>query len=152
MPAVALGLAGCLQLRHQRPIQPSQGVEGKNEPGPCPQKSRRGRIYKARLSITAKLSATNRGPTPRRSLVEEYDRQIRLLRTLKYWYIIPLWLGLMLVSAAYRSNQGCIMALLLAGLFTAVSAALWWFNEITGVRSFQRQELIAMTRENGARV
>lgn len=90
----------------------------------------------------------------RQALAEKYDRQIRLLRALKYWYILPLWLGMMLVSAAYLRHMGKVTGLLMAALFTAINAALWWFNEIKGVRSFQRrrQELIAMAKENGSRV
>jgi hypothetical protein len=34
----------------------------------------------------------------RRALVERYDHQIQLLKSVKYWYLLPLWIGLMLGS------------------------------------------------------
>ena len=76
----------------------------------------------------------------REALVEKIDRQIWLLKNVKYWYILPLWLGEMLVAVALLGQPGgWIGFLCLAAFFTAVNAFVWWLNESQGVGSLRRQ-------------
>ena len=42
----------------------------------------------------------------RQALVGRYDSQIRLAKGVKYWFILPMWLGLLLYDIAYRVNGG----------------------------------------------
>jgi hypothetical protein len=106
-----------------------------------------------------RYSKLSRKPAPehtlavyRQELVERYDRQIRLSKSVKYWYILPLWVGLLLNAAAYRVGGGDNIRFLSIVIFvTAVSAGVWWLNEGPGVRYLQRkrQELAALIGEEG---
>lgn len=106
-----------------------------------------------------RYSKLSRKPAPehtlavyRQELVESYDRQIRLSKSVKYWYILPLWVGLLLNAAAYRVGGGDNIRFLAIVIFvTAVSAGVWWLNEGPGVRYLQRkrQELAALIGEEG---
>jgi hypothetical protein len=77
-----------------------------------------------------------------RALLRKYDHQIRLLRNVKYWYLLPPYVGLLLASA------GIVMANAAAGkpawpqivamaIYTAVFGAIWWINEIQAVRKLR---------------
>ena len=105
-----------------------------------------------------RYSGLSRKPSPdqslasyRAELLERYDRQIRLLKTAKYWYVLPLWLGLMILSASSLSGGHWVAFLAQAALFTAVNAGVWWLNEGPGVRAIQRkrQELALLLGEEG---
>jgi hypothetical protein len=88
-----------------------------------------------------------RAPEPDRTvksysaaLVEKYDRRIRLLKSAKWWYLLPIYAGLMLfclglalkVPSMSRHTAG------MAALFTAFFGYLWWLNEVKGVRELRR--------------
>jgi O-antigen ligase len=98
-----------------------------------------------------RYSRMSRKPAPeqtleayRQALVEKYDRQIRLLKNVKYWYILPLWLGQMLLCVdCLRRPHGVMTGLLVAALVTLVNAALWWLNEVAGVGYLRRQRAAA---------
>lgn len=86
-------------------------------------------------------------------LVDRYDRQIRFLKTAKYWYILPFWIGLLGSGAAAWQRTGHPAGfVLLAGAATAICGGLWWLNEGMGVRYLQqkRSELSALTGIEGA--
>jgi hypothetical protein len=109
--------------------------------------------------VLLRYSRFSRKPAPdqslvvyRRELVERYDRQIRLLKGVKYWYILPLWVGLMFGAVAYLVNGGGKAGFwVIVILATAVSAAVWWLNEGPGVRRLQRnrRELAELIGEEG---
>lgn len=71
------------------------------------------------------------------ALLDRYDHQIRLLRSVKYWYVLPLylWVLLVIVNVPSRSPGGRISYFLLATLFFAV---VIWLNEGYGVRKLRR--------------
>jgi hypothetical protein len=89
-------------------------------------------------------------PAPDRSLADfqqallrEYEHQIRLLKNVKYWYLLPPYVGLLLASA------GKIMARTAEGqlgrpepvavtIYTAVFGGAWWLNEVYAVRKLRR--------------
>lgn len=104
----------------------------------------------------AKISRT---PAPeqtllayQRELMDRYDRQIRLLKSAKYWYILPLWAGLLLSAFALLQRTGSLahFGLMVAGV-TLVNASLWWLNEVVAVRHLQhrRRALLALTEDVG---
>ena len=106
----------------------------------------------------AKLS---RKPAPeqtlavyRQALVERYDGQIRLALSVKYWYILPMWLGMLLLSlAVWNQPRGHVRCTLVAVVATAVSAFVWWLNEGPGIRYLQRKRrelAVLMGEEEGA--
>jgi hypothetical protein len=39
-------------------------------------------------------------------LLERYDYQIRLLKAVKYWYLLPLYVGLLITTVALWRVQG----------------------------------------------
>ena len=112
--------------------------------------------------ITAYLyrySRLSRKPAPeqtlaayRQGLVERYDRQIRLSRSVKYWYILPFWVGLLLLAFAQRVESGSNIGFFASLIFiTALNALVWWLNEGPGLRYLQRKrrELAALLGEEG---
>lgn len=96
-----------------------------------------------------RYSGLSRTPAPdqslasyRAELLASYDRQIRLLKTVKYWYILPIWLGLMIHSSALLIDGGHWLPFLgMATLMTVVNAVVWWMNEGPGVRNLVRRRL-----------
>ncbi|MGD0362794.1 MAG: hypothetical protein ABSC93_18105 [Bryobacteraceae bacterium] len=90
-------------------------------------------------------------PAPDRSVADfqqamlrKYDYQIRLLKNVKYWYLLPPYVGLLLASA------GIVMAniagrkpawpqLVAAAVYTAVFGTVWWLNEVYAVGKLRRQ-------------
>lgn len=88
----------------------------------------------------------------RQALVGRYDGQIRLAKGVKYWFLLPMWLGLLLYDIAYRMNGGnnTKFALVLI-VVTAGSAFGWWLDEGPGVRYLERKrrELAVLVGEEG---
>jgi hypothetical protein len=104
----------------------------------------------------AKLS---RKPAPeqtlgayRQALVERYDRQIRLWKSAKYWFILPMWLAMLLYDVAYRVNGGKNIKFAMVLMVVTVGYAFaWWLYEGRGVRCLERKrrELAALVGEEG---
>ncbi len=70
------------------------------------------------------------------ALLDRYDRQIRLLRRVKYWYVLPLylWMLLVIVRVPSRFPGGRISYFLVVTLFAAF---IVWLNEGYGVRKLR---------------
>jgi hypothetical protein len=88
----------------------------------------------------------------REALVERYNRQIRLSKSMKYWYILPFWMGLLLFALADRVHGGKNIKFVLVVIFvTAVNGFVWWLNEGPGIRCLERkrQELATLIGEQG---
>jgi protein-S-isoprenylcysteine O-methyltransferase Ste14 len=78
-----------------------------------------------------------------RALVRKYDHQIRLLRGVKFWYLLPIYVGLLTGSAGLlkkQADKGTLTwgAALFPLFYTLVFAAIWWLNEVYGVRKLER--------------
>lgn len=78
------------------------------------------------------------------ALLQKYDYQIRLLRNVKYWYLLPPYAGLLLVSAGmisalYRARQPLWPVYIAVVVYTLVFAAIGWLNEVTAVGRLQRE-------------
>ncbi len=73
-------------------------------------------------------------------LAENYDRQIRLLRTVKYWSLLPLWVGLTIgTTGGWMRIHAPVWVLgVELGAITAGLAGVWALNEIWGVRHLRR--------------
>lgn len=94
-----------------------------------------------------RYSRASANPAPEQTLaayrgmmLERYDRQIRLARSAKYWYILPFWMGLMLsaVELLWRTGDTVRFAILVV-FVTVINAALWWANDVAAVRYLRRQ-------------
>lgn len=81
-----------------------------------------------------------------RILEESYERQIRLLRRVKYWYLLPPYIGLVVGSVGLWSQLASegkslwagFASLLDFGVTTVVFAFVWILNERYGVRKLER--------------
>ena len=90
-------------------------------------------------------------PAPDRSLADfqqallrKYEHQIRLLKNVKYWYLLPPYVGLLLASAGKMmaddaKGQPGWPELVAVTIYTAVFGGLWWLNEVYGVRKLRRE-------------
>lgn len=77
------------------------------------------------------------------ALLVRYDHQIRLLRGVKYWYVLPQYLWLLLVVFQTPSSRPAARALLFV-LSTAVMAFVVWLNQSYGVRRLEREKQKAL--------
>lgn len=78
-----------------------------------------------------------------RALIERYDHQIYLLKNVKYWYLLPMFVGLLITSVAlYREHPGAIpfwSALIMPAIYTAVFVGVWWLNEVVAVGRLRQE-------------
>lgn len=86
------------------------------------------------------------------ALVNRYDHQIKLLKSVKYWYLLPPYLGLLLGTLGIVRDKARTGALSWSDsippmIYTAVFAAVWWLNEVYSVGRLrqERAKLLAMT-------
>jgi hypothetical protein len=78
------------------------------------------------------------------ALLRKYDHQIRLLKNVKYWYLLPPYVGLLLASAGIvmantAKGQPAWPQLIAMGVYTGVFGFIWWLNEGPGVRTLRRE-------------
>ncbi len=88
----------------------------------------------------------------RQALVERYDSQIRLAKSVKYWFVLPMWLGQMLYNLAYWVHGGKnINFVMVTIVVTAANVLVWWLNEGPGIRYLKRKrrELAVLVGEEG---
>jgi hypothetical protein len=77
------------------------------------------------------------------ALLREYDHQIRLLKNVKYWYLLPPYVGLLLRSAGMvmantAKGQPGWPELNAVAIYTAVFGGAWWLNEAYAVGKLRR--------------
>jgi hypothetical protein len=87
-------------------------------------------------------------------LRENYEQQIRLLRRVKYWYLLPPYIGIVIGNigvwfqqTSEGHNPGVRLASLLGLAFvTLIFGVIWILNERYGVRHLERlkRELLAL--------
>jgi hypothetical protein len=100
-------------------------------------------FYVLRYGREAPLPAPDRSASDfQRALLREYDHQIRLLKAVKYWGLAPPYVGLLLASAGIvqankAAGQPVFPQLIAFALYTSVFAAVWWANEVYGVRKLR---------------
>jgi len=79
----------------------------------------------------------------RRALARKYEHQIRLLRNVKFWYLLPMYVGLLISSAGLlmeHVKNGVLSWTDAIGplVYTSVFAGVWWLNEVYTIRKLQR--------------
>lgn len=86
------------------------------------------------------------------ALVNRYDHQIKLLKSVKYWYLLPPYLGLLLGTLGVFRDKARTGVLSWSDwiwpvMYTAFFGAVWWLNEVYSVRRLraERAKLLAMT-------
>jgi hypothetical protein len=86
-------------------------------------------------------------------LLNRFDRQIRLLKAAKYWYLLPMYVGLVVMTlgpvlaGARTAKLSAVLVATLAG-FTAFFGFVWWLNEVYAVGKLRkgRAKVEAMLR------
>jgi 4-hydroxybenzoate polyprenyltransferase len=72
------------------------------------------------------------------AMLARIDKQIRLLGSVRYWYLLPLYIpGLWVIKQTWKQDP--IRAVLNLGIYTGVFAFVGWLNERWGVRRLQAQ-------------
>lgn len=114
------------------------------------------------LWITYYMLRHGRGPespgpelalqTYRERAAAKYDHQIWLLSHVKYWYVGPFYISLILMSLGEVAKNGWIFETkdyVALGLLTAFSAFVVWLNEVWTVRKLEkeRDEITSMLTE-----
>jgi hypothetical protein len=77
-----------------------------------------------------------------RALVLKFDHQIGLQRSVKFWYLAPIYVGLLTGSAGLLKEitEKRSLTWMDAGFplfYTLMFAAIWWWNEVYGVRKLR---------------
>jgi hypothetical protein len=109
------------------------------------------RFGKARAAVAPDQSLTSYA----QSLAANYDHQIRLLKSVKYWYLLPPYLGLLTLTAGQllaRAKAGGLNwgDAVYPAIYTVFFAAVWWLNEVYTVGKLResRAKILAMTKQN----
>jgi hypothetical protein len=70
-------------------------------------------------------------------LLNRYDRQIRILRGVKYWYVLPLYswilLSIMTTVPAHETRRRIVVGI----IPTAFSLFVIWLNEVYAVKKLR---------------
>lgn len=98
---------------------------------------------------TPPLDPSADGKSYQAALLSRYDTQIRLLRRVKYWYVLPLYLWMLLVIAM-TSPSNAIGRRIGGGIFVTVfSLFVIWLNEGYAVKKLieKRKKAEALLEE-----
>ena len=79
----------------------------------------------------------------RQALALKYEHQIRLLRNVKFWYLLPMYIGLLTTTAGLLNDQSQTRRLMWTDaigpvIYTLIFAGVWWLNEVFAVHKLQR--------------
>jgi hypothetical protein len=86
---------------------------------------------------TPPLDPSTDGKSYQAALLDRYDRQIRLLRGVKYWYVLPLYLWMLLSIVMTVPTQETGRRIRAVLLVTAFSIFVVWLNEGYAVRKLR---------------
>ena len=81
----------------------------------------------------------------RDAILKKYDRQIWLLKNVKFWYLLPLYTGMMLLYAGVIAKVAGVRGyvqwpeFVLPACATLFFGFVWWLNEGYGVRKLRRE-------------
>jgi hypothetical protein len=91
----------------------------------------------------------------RSALVSKIDYQIRLLRSVKYWYLLPMYVGLLTLSAGWLQDRAAVGGLtgkdaIGPVIYTVIFGGIWWLNEVYAVRKLRawREQLASGAQES----
>jgi hypothetical protein len=81
-----------------------------------------------------------------RALVSKIDHQIRLARSVKFWYLLPMYVGLLTLSAGWLHDSAGVQALtwrdgIFPLIYTLLFAGVWWLNEVYAVRKLEQRRM-----------
>ncbi|MFN0105967.1 MAG: hypothetical protein ACKV2U_28255 [Bryobacteraceae bacterium] len=75
-------------------------------------------------------------------LLASYDRQIRLLSRVKYWYVAPMWAWMTVVTFSSGAGRTATEVTLRFCGVTAFSGFVVWLNESYGVRKLRAERAL----------
>ena len=108
------------------------------------------RYGKAKVTVDPSENLANYA----QALVGRYDHQIRLLKSVKYWYLLPMYIGLLIMSlgiAMQTAPAGIPVWVRSIGpaICTIVFGIIWWLNEVPAVRRLrtERAQLLSITNQ-----
>lgn len=89
------------------------------------------------------------------ALLRKYEHQIRLLKNVKCWYLLPPYVGLLLASAGIvkariAEGQPGWPQLIAVAIYTGVFGFVWWLNEVYGVRKLRGERARLLEAMNPA--
>lgn len=98
----------------------------------------------------APLDPTARASDYQAAMLSRIDSQIRLLSSIRYWYLLPFYVPIVWVTVLV-SRRSLVVAGLFFVLSTLLYAAIAWLNEKIGVRHLirQRAQIEALLETNG---
>ncbi|MBL8227205.1 MAG: hypothetical protein JNL98_01955 [Bryobacterales bacterium] len=73
------------------------------------------------------------------ALLARYDRQIALLKSVRYWYVLPLWASAITLVAVKARDPWSRRVGGFAAAMTLLSAGVVWLNEVYGVRKLREE-------------
>lgn len=77
----------------------------------------------------------------REGLLSVYSNQMALLKSAIFWYLLPMWSGLVaLALAQWRIGHNTVAWLASIVLQTLLFGFIWWLNKSPGVRYLQRKQ------------
>ena len=91
------------------------------------------------------------------ALLKQYDHQIQVLIGAKYWYILPMYIGMMVFIAGMTARLPREMLgwthVARPVVVTAAAVLAWWLNEVKAVGWLhkEREHLLAMLGLDGSR-
>jgi hypothetical protein len=100
-------------------------------------------FYMLRYGREAPAPAADRSLADfQQALLRKYEHQIRLLKNVKYWYLLPPYVGLLLASAGKTmadsaEGQPGWPQLIAVAIYTGVFGGIWRLNEVYGVRKLR---------------
>jgi len=79
------------------------------------------------------------------ALLRKYEHQIHLLKSVKYWYLLPPYVGLLLLSAGRIFEHRRVAALgwidfVALAFYTVLFAGVWWLNEVFALGHLKRKQ------------
>lgn len=88
-------------------------------------------------------------------LRESYDREVRLARSVKYWYLLPMYVGMAVLTLGmglrlHGAGQSARPAVMSIVIVTCGFAFVWILNEVYAVRCLEKlkRELKGMEKES----
>jgi len=87
----------------------------------------------------------------RAALLQRLDQQIRLLRNVRYWYVLPCWIFFVTVLASGILQGRRLVPLMMEFLtVTALCVVVIWLNERVGLRKLveERQRVLAIDTDS----
>jgi hypothetical protein len=72
------------------------------------------------------------------AMLARIDKQIRLLRSVRYWYLLPLYVpGLWVIKQVWKKDP--FFAVICLAIYTGAYVLVGWLNEVWAVRRLRRE-------------